>query len=247
MMRTGGISQEGLKVIACVTMLLDHVGAILVIGLFYRNPSGVLMDLYETLRLIGRLAFPIYCFMLVEGSVHTRNPLRYGLRLAICALITEIPYDYAFWGGMDWQYQNVMVTLFLGFCGLEVMKKCPNLLWKLPVAALFVIFGKLARGDYLGEGMMLIFLFALTRDMPHKRIMQFFGMWFIFSPNHAMMLNWLGGFSVTMQEWAVLALIPIHLYSGQKETRSKCVQWAFYLFYPAHLLILLLCSYYVLG
>ncbi len=245
MMRTRGLSQEGLKLIACVTMLLDHVGAILVIDLFYRNPSGFLLDLYENLRLIGRLAFPIYCFLLVEGSIHTRNPLRYGLRLAVCALITEIPYDYAFWGGLDWQYQNVMVTLLLGFCGLEAMKKCPNLLLKLWAAIPFVILGKLAGGDYLEEGVMLIFLFALTRDIPHRQIVQFFGMWFIFSPNHAMMLNWLDGFSITLQEWAVLALIPIHFYSGEKRTNSKWVQWAFYLFYPVHLLVLLCCKHLI--
>lgn len=246
-MRTRGLSQEGLKLIACVTMLLDHVGAILVIALFYRNPSAFLLGTYDALRLIGRLSFPIYCFLLAEGSAHTRDPLRYGLRLAVCALITEIPYDYAFWGGVDWQFQNVMMTLLIGFCGLEATKKCPNPWLKLLVAVPFVLLGKLVRGDYMGQGILLIFLFGLTRDIPHKLIVQFFGMWFIFSPNHAMMLNWLDSFSVTLQEWAVLALIPIHLYSGEKRTNSKWLQWAFYLFYPAHLLVLLFCRNILMG
>ena len=241
-MRTRGLSQEGLKLIACVTMLLDHVGAVLVIALFYRNPSAFLLGAYDALRFIGRLSFPIYCFLLAEGSAHTRNPFRYGLRLAVCALITEIPYDYAFWGGMDWQHQNVMMTLLVGFCGLEAMKKCSNIWWKLLVAVPFVLLGKLVRGDYMGQGILLIFLFGLTREIPHKGSVQFLGMWFIFSPNHAMMLNWLSRFSISLQEWAVLALIPIHLYTGEKRTASRWVQWAFYLFYPVHLTVLWICS-----
>lgn len=232
------LSQETLKLIACLTMLLDHIGAIVVMGMFSRNPSRELLDLYETLRLIGRIAFPIYCFLLAEGSFYTHNPRRYGIRLAVCALVSELPYDLALWGGLNWGHQNVMITLLLAFGALETMKKYPNMLWKLLAAAPFAILASLARADYGAEGVLLVVLFALTRDMPSRLIAQFFGMWFLFSPGHAMMLNWFGGFSVTIQEWAVLALIPIALYSGRKLTDSRLVQWGFYLFYPLHLLIL---------
>ena len=237
-MERKGLSQECLKLLACIAMLLDHLGATVVINLFYRNPSDALLELYEALRLIGRLAFPIYCFLLAEGSFHTRNPMRYGLRLALCALLSELPYDFALRGGIDWQHQNVMVTLFLGFCAMEAMKRCPKCIWKLVAAVPFAIAAEFAGGDYGAEGLALVVLFALTRDMTRKRILQFFGMWFIFSPNHAMMLNWVGKFAVTVQEWAVLALIPIHAYSGKKRTSNKAVQWGFYLFYPLHLLVL---------
>ena len=85
-MQKRGLSQEGLKLIACATMLLDHIGAVIVMDCF-ENATGAnksaLLDLYEMLRMVGRLAFPIYCFLLVEGSTYTRNSKRYGMRLLI--------------------------------------------------------------------------------------------------------------------------------------------------------------------
>ena len=76
-----GLSQEGLKLIACVTMLIDHLGATLIYAAYlsYRNAgdyaaANALVPVYRTMRIIGRIAFPIYCFLLVEGVHHTRNP-----------------------------------------------------------------------------------------------------------------------------------------------------------------------------
>ena len=84
-MERKGLPQEGLKLIACITMLIDHIGAV-----FF--PSLIL------LRIIGRLSFPIYCFLLAEGAAHTKHAPRYALRLLLCALISELPYDLAFSG-----------------------------------------------------------------------------------------------------------------------------------------------------
>lgn len=239
-MQKRGLSQESLKLIACMTMLVDHLAVIIVMGSLYSTHHGMRLEIYETMRLIGRIAFPIYCFLLAEGSAHTHNPVRYGLRLAICALLSELPYDLALWGRITWQHQNVMVTLFLGFCALEVMKRCPNLPLKLLLALPFAALAEFAGGDYGAKGIMLVVLFALTRRIPHRHLAQVLGIWFIFSPNHAMFLNWTRRFSITTQEWAVLAILPITLYDGRKVTKSKAVQWGFYLFYPAHLLLLYL-------
>ena len=239
-MQKRGLSQESLKLLACMTMLVDHLAVIIVMGSIYSTHHGMRLEIYETMRLIGRIAFPIYCFLLAEGSAHTHNPVRYGLRLAICALLSELPYDLALWGRITWQHQNVMVTLFLGFCALEVMKRCPNLPLKLLFALPFAALAEFAGGDYGVKGIMLVVLFALTRRIPHRHLAQVLGIWFIFSPNHAMFLNWTRRFSITTQEWAVLAILPITLYDGRKVTKSKAVQWGFYLFYPAHLLLLYL-------
>lgn len=239
-MQKRGLSQESLKLIACMTMLVDHLAVIIVMGSLYSTHHGMRLEIYETMRLIGRIAFPIYCFLLAEGSAHTHNPVRYGLRLAICALLSELPYDLALWGRITWQHQNVMVTLFLGFCALEVMKRCPNLPLKLLLALPFAALAEFAGGDYGAKGIMLVVLFALTRRIPHRHLAQVLGIWFVFSPNHAMFLNWMEQLSVTTQEWAVLAILPITLYDGRKVTKSKAVQWGFYLFYPAHLLLLYL-------
>ena len=237
-MEKKGISQEALKLIACMTMLLDHLAVINVMGPIFGTHHGMRLEIYEILRLIGRLAFPIYCFLLTEGSFYTGSPLRYGLRLVICGLLSELPYDFALWGGFNWQHQNVMVTLFLGFIALEVMKRCSTLPLKLLAAVPFALLAEFAGGDYGAEGIMLVALFALTRGIPHQRLIQFLGMWLIFSPGHIMFLNWTGGIQITTQEWAVLALIPIAAYSGEKKTSNRLLQWGFYLFYPFHLCLL---------
>ena len=238
-----GLSQEKLKLIACVSMLLDHIGAIIVLTAFHftaqaGKQAGSILDLYELLRILGRLAFPIYCFLLSEGVAHTRNPSRYGLRLAIAALVSELPFDLALHNGPSWQNQSVMVTLLLGFLALQCIKKTTRLPLKVLVFFPFALAADLLKTDYGGEGVALIVLFFLTRELPRKHLWQGLGMWFLFSPGHRMVLNWLGRFTVTTQELAVLSMIPISLYSGEKQSRSRLAQWGFYLFYPVHLALL---------
>lgn len=251
-MKTKGLSQEGLKLIACVTMLIDHVGATLVYEMFYTAASaganaGQILQLYEVLRTVGRLAFPIYCFLLAEGAHHTGNPSRYAIRLLLAAVFSEITFDLTFYGSIVWGHQNVMVTLFLGFCALEVMKRHSHLMMKIITVVPFALLADILHADYGADGVLLIALFGITRELPNKLLIQFLGMWFIFSPSHAMFLNWLGGFRVVLQEWAILALIPISLYDGRKLIGNKAVQWAFYLFYPVHIAVLALLEILIFG
>lgn len=216
------LSQEALKLIACVTMLIDHIGSEFVSG--------------YALRCIGRLSFPIFCFLIAEGSHYTRNPKKYGLRMAVMALVSEIPFELAFFNGVTPYRQNVMITLLLGFCALEVMKKCPNVGLKIMAAVPFALIADLVYCDYGAEGVMIIVLFGLTREMPYKYLLQFLGMLLIFGNMRSAEMFRIGFLSITMQELAALAIVPIALYSGEKITRSKLVQWLFYWFYPVHLL-----------
>lgn len=232
------LSQEHLKLIACLTMLIDHIGAVIVAQLYRQTGSAALPELYDLMRLIGRISFPIYCFLLAEGAAHTGNPKKYALRLAIGALLAEIPYDLAFYGRLNWGKQSVMITLLLGFCALVLMKKKDHLLWKLAVALPFALAAKYLRTDYGANGILLIVLFGLSRELPAKQLVQTLGIWFVFSPGHQMFLNWFAGIKATVQEWAILAMIPICLYNGEKHSHSKPLQWAFYLFYPVHLTVL---------
>ena len=237
------LSQERLKLIACISMLLDHIGATVVLQqcytLIYSGADARWMiELYDALRIVGRLAFPIYCFLLAEGAHYTRSPGKYALRLGLAAVISEIPFDLAFYGGLTWEHQNVMVTLLIGLLALWAMQKIPHFLLKLPVLFLFAVLAELAQSDYGGDGVLVMGLFALTREVPRKRLLQFLGLWFLFSPGNRMALNWLDGFSLSVQEYGVLALIPISLYSGEKASRNKGLKYAFYLFYPVHMALL---------
>lgn len=240
-MKTKGLPQEGLKLIACISMLLDHVGATLVMLLFSHGAPeyrGFLLEFYEILRCVGRLAFPIYCFLLAEGSAHTKDPGRYALRLTVMAVLSEIPFDIALHRGINWSYQNVMFSLLLGLGTLEGMKRTDSIFAKLLTVLPFALLAELAGTDYGAKGVLLMALFGLTRGHKWAILLQFFGMWFLFSPNHAMFLNWLGGICITVQEYALLAVIPIACYSGKKLGSGKAAQWGFYLFYPVHLLVL---------
>ncbi|HWT26306.1 MAG TPA: TraX family protein, partial [Mobilitalea sp.] len=127
------MSTFALKMVAIIAMLIDHTAAVLV-------PQGSVY--YIPMRCIGRLAFPIFCYLIVEGFNHTSNVKKYIIRLGLFALISEIPFDLAFYHEhfgsefiKDFQgaigskyfilhlisYQNVFFTLFLGLCLITIM------------------------------------------------------------------------------------------------------------------------------
>lgn len=227
-MKQGGIHQEGLKCIACLTMLFDHMGY-----LFF--PGAV------WLRLIGRIAFPLYAFLLAEGAHYTRRPGRYALRLAAGAVLSELPYDLFLRGGWSWTTQNVMVTLLLGFGMLVCMGKTKSFFLKCLLVLPFALLARWTRCDYGARGVCLIALFALTRDFPLRQLPQTAGILILFWMKGVSRVP-VAGLSVPWLAFAVLAMIPISLYSGKKAGSSRWAQAAFYLFYPAHLTVLWLLS-----
>lgn len=218
-MKQKPLSQEGLKLIACATMLIDHVGAV-----FF--PQNL------WLRVIGRLAFPIYCFLLAEGARYTKNPANYALRLFVGLLLSEIPFDLALYGQISWAHQSVMFTLLLAFLMAQVMKKLP--LWvKALLVIPFAVAAELLHTDYGGLGIVMAAAFLIGRDLPEPLVIQTAGL----------AIANLAYFTTSfIQPAAVAAMIPISLYSGKKASRSKLLQWAFYLFYPVHLLVLWILS-----
>lgn len=134
------MSAYGLKIIAAVCMFLDHLGASVVERYIQNNPDpGCLSTVDIVLRAIGRAAFPLYCFLLVEGFLHTKNLGRYILRIGIFAVLSEIPFDLVCFtyapeaGGvgqtamtaalsMVMQHQNTLFTLLLGLLTIAVLR-----------------------------------------------------------------------------------------------------------------------------
>lgn len=228
-MKGKGISQEGLKLIACLTMLLDHVAATLII---YGWPAVIM-------RGIGRIAFPIFSFLLVEGAHYTKSPGKYALRLLIGAILSEIPFDLALFGGVSWMHQSVMVTLLLGFGALWVMKKCGNIFLKILTALPFILLGDLLMTDYGSFGVLLIAMLGFFRDLPMGRLMQCVSVCMVCSMIPSFNLR-IGFLEISLQLIGCLSIFPMLLHFGHKQTQNKAVQWAFYLFYPVHLLALAL-------
>ena len=242
------LSQENLKLIACVTMFLDHFGALCtpamdLTGFQMVSARGMLfisVELYYILRCIGRLAFPIYCFLLAEGAHYTKNPGKYALRLGIGMLLAELPFDAAFYGGFTWEHQSVMVTLLLGFGAIQLMKKTDNLLLKLSAVFPFALAAEWLCTDYGGYGVAMMAMFALTRELPYAWWLQLAGLILLNGMMESATLEYLLGIPLSIQLLAVAAMVPIGLYSGKKSTGSKYIQWGFYLFYPVHMGLLAL-------
>lgn len=225
-----GITGNTLKMVAIVTMLLDHAGVILVAG-------GILGDnviqegspwpmVYVVLRTIGRLAFPIFCFLLTEGFLHTRDVKKYGIRLLAFAFISEIPFDLAIFD--QWfqpGYQNVYFTLFLGLCVLHFYRKAAGNPVKQSLAALAgMAAASLIRSDYDAIGIGMILIFYVFRE--NKKLQTLFGgMLAVVS-------------SLSLSGAAALAFIPIRMYNGKRG--EKDLKHFFYWFYPVHLLLLYL-------
>ena len=106
-----------LKITAMLSMLCDHIAFVLV-------PAESYPSLYYFMRAVGRIAFPLFCFMLVEGFIYTHNREKYIIRLAVFAVISEIPFDLSAGGGvLCWDSQNVMWTLLIGFIVMYAIDK----------------------------------------------------------------------------------------------------------------------------
>ena len=224
-MKNMKLSQEGLKTIACLTMLLDHIGAVFMPG--------------SVLRIVGRLSFPIYGFLLAEGTFYTRNRKEYGHRLLLGIILSEIPFDLLFFGRVTWDHQSVMVTLMLGFLYAAAMTNLPTMGYRLLMLIPFAFLGELLRCDYGGWGVVMVGLFVITRDVPNRRLCQALCLGILGWMMGGKMIV-LGPVEIPRQVFCVAAMIPICLYDGHKMTNNIWVRRMYYFFYPAHLLILYL-------
>lgn len=229
MERSRGLDGGALKLIAAALMLTDHVGSILL-------PEVL------ALRCIGRLAFPLFAFFIAEGYARTRDFWKYLLRMAVFAAIAELPFDLT--GGSVWDpdRQNVLLTFciaLLALRGLDELRRWDGAVRYLGAAAVLAAgfaAGELLRTDYGGWGVVTVALLQLCRDGKYAKL------WLLLA---MAAVNGLGMGSLTMpvfggempiQIFAVAALPVIWLYNGQ--AGPKGLRRAFYVFYPAHLLVL---------
>lgn len=251
-----GVPGSTLKLIAIIAMFIDHTGAVIVerillsngfMGLnstaftnsteFFQN-HGLLLIFDMILRLIGRLGFPIFCFLLIEGFMHTRNVWKYALRLLLFAFISELPFDLAFSGFLFANnYQNVFFTLFLGLCALIAIKAIEDFfannnvlkyLSIIPVTAVFMLIAYFLKTDYAYMGVLTIVVMYLLRNS--KKLEMTAG---------CVILTIMSLTEAT----AFFTIIPVSKYNGERGLNMKYV---FYAFYPVHLLVLY-CIAYLMG
>jgi hypothetical protein len=226
------MSSFAIKILAMLTMLIDHI------GVAFDMPSPV----YLACRIIGRLAMPLFCFMIAEGLFHTKDARRYLLRLAIFALVSEVPFDLLFKGvPLEFSYQNVGFTLFFGLLGILLFDSFAAQRRKGAALAAILAAGAaayFARSDYTVYGVYFVFIFYYFRNNHWGRTIALaFGV-LLLSADIKMMPDMSWHFSIEYTAAAVLAAVPIGLYNGGKGREGRAVRAAFYAFYPAHLLIL---------
>lgn len=228
-----GLSGNKLKVIAMASMFLDHVGAVVIEPVFYtlwtQEGSGNGMQFYvvnRALRAAGRVAFPIYCFLLIEGFLHTRDGKRYLVRLGLFAAVSEIPFDLAMTGEwVNFQQQNVFFTLSASLLMLLLMRQSQ----RRPAVSLLVLAGTciltwMARCDYGAVGPLMI------------------GLMYYFKKDKTMF--YLTGMVTAGIESArgflcgIFAYLPISLYNGKRGKMQ--LKWFPYFFYPLHLSVLVI-------
>lgn len=220
MRRTGSfrcLDGTVLKVIAMVSMVFDHVG-----DNFF--PDFIWM------RVIGRIALPIFAFCVAEGFIHTHDRGGYLRRMAIFACVSEIPFDLVTSGKLlEFSHQNIMVTFAWAILGLICFEKITvhrtrnTVFLGLLFLLLFGAFSAPLRMDYNILAVGLIFIFALLRKML---------LWkknLIAMVCHALLRN------VGIYWFGLLGFLPIFLYNGK---RGAGLKWLFYIFYPGHLLLI---------
>lgn len=241
-----------LKLIAVVTMLTDHLGILL-----YRHDL-VSYELYIWFRVVGRFAFPIYCFLLAEGYRHlwfNRKRLQaHALLLLILTVVSELCFDWFDFGRFsEPSGQSVMITLSLGFLGLCLAEPYRGRPWiRAGILLAACVPAWMLSTDYSSAGVLLVFLCDWYLERMEqwsfsKRLLALLVVMDVYFVVLAWVHSGLGGPAAVaaclrgMRYYALphLLLIPVlAAYKGELGYRSRvlhrCYQW----FYPAHLAIL---------
>lgn len=239
------INSFWLHILAMTFMLCDHIWATI-----YSK---------EILTCIGRLAFPIFAFMCVEGYFHTKNFKKYISRMLIFACISEIPFNLMYAGNIIYPFhQNVLWTLLIGLLFVHLIKNIEKRNWNLFIVwflyfgifLLTYILGNILMIDYYGYGIWTIFIFYCFREKNLKCfLMQLFWLSilnFKYLGGYYYEINLFGiQFNLVQQGLAIFSLIPIWLYNGEKGYHNKYIQYSFYIFYPIHMFVLYKISYLI--
>lgn len=221
-----------LKIIAMISMAFDHVGDVFFPDIIW-------------LRMVGRLAMPIFAFCIAEGYIHTRNRNKYLLRMGIFALVSEVPFDLAFEGNINLSHQNIMLSFFISIAALLLFDlirgpkseiKGRYSVWRTMLGVLAVIamavVAMLVKADYTMFAVASVFLFYVFKDVNHY-VRPIPGVAFL------ALTRTMGYYCTTG-----LSIVPLLLYNGKK---GKGLKWLFYAFYPGHLLLLFLLKLLLTG
>lgn len=214
-----------LKIMAVVSMFLDHL-------------SYAIYGQFSWLNYIGRLAFPIFAFQLTEGYLHTKNLKKYFLRLGIFAIISQIPYYFFINTFTNIFTLNIFFTLFAGLLAITIFDKFKNKYLGFLFVALIALISEILHFDYGYFGILIIFIFYIFKQ---NKLQLFIAFLFAVCLKYTIALvqnNFYYAYYILALSTA-FSIVPILLYNKKQ---GKNLKYFFYIFYPAHLIILYLCS-----
>lgn len=239
-------SADMLKLTAMITMLIDHIGAGILEYLIIQIPlsaetNSLLITINQLLRLIGRIAFPLYCFLLVQGFQHTKNRWKYAGSLLLFALLSEYPFDFIFSDGLDFSSLNVMFTLLIGLLTLWGIEKAgTKIILQIFIATIGIFIAAILHTDYSWMGIILILSLYFLRKNRFWQCTISFILFFsalVFRSAGFYDSVWLSAMHQLSSEYTLIfSFWMMYRYNGKRYLKRG--KYLFYLFYPAHLLLL---------
>lgn len=210
-----------LKIVACITMLLDHVK--------YAIPAT---EGFATLYL-GRIAFPLFAFFITEGYIHTKNVKKYYLRLIIFALISQIPFMLFRTLVGEWKMLNVIFTLILGLTAILIYDKSENKVISLILVGCIAYLGYILKVDYRWLGVLTVFVMYLFKN---KKLLLFIVYSILLTVYYVS--NNINLLMIENFIYFICNLLPIFLIFTYNGKEGKKIKYFFYIFYPVHMLVL---------
>ena len=222
------MSSFTIKIIACITMLLDHI-----------KYSGPIFENFIT-QYLGRLSFPLFAFLLVEGYTHTSDLKKYIKRLFIFGIISQIPFMLFRSLVGEWIMLNIMFTLLFGLMCIMVYEKIERKYISIPLVILIILLGEFLRVDYGWFGVTSIFVMYLLKDKKELLPLIYGVIILIFYYLLVGLENMLSTEYLLQILFVWLSTFVINMYNGEK---GIGVKYFFYCFYPIHMLIVYLLSF----
>ena len=222
------MSSFALHIIAMIFMLCDHMWA-------------TILD-YEWLTCIGRIAFPIFAFLITEGYIHTSNINKYIKRMVIFAIITEIPFNLMVSASPIYPFhQNVLWTFVISLLTLKYLSfdNTKNIFKSILIIILAIIIATITMCDYFGAGVMMVVGFYIFRKSKLLQLLMMIYVNMILLQGYSYPIDIAGyTYYFPQQGFAILSLIFIWLYNGKQGYHAKWFKIFCYAFYPLHMLIL---------
>ncbi|MCM1125656.1 MAG: conjugal transfer protein TraX [Lachnospiraceae bacterium] len=244
--RTGTFSSDMLKLTAMITMFIDHIGAGILEYLIVRVPlshqtNDLLTTIDQVLRLIGRISFPLYCYLLVQGFLYTKSRIKYARNLFLFALLSEYPFDFLFANALDLSSLNVIFTLFIGLLTLWGIEKASSKLpLKIIIGAIGISIAAILHTDYSWMGILLIlslYFFRKNRFYQCTISLVLFFSALVFRAAGTYGSIWQAVLSQLSSKYTLLFSFWM-MYRCNNRRYLQKGKYLFYLFYPAHLFLL---------